>query len=235
MAKKVLITQSDYIPWKGYFDAVNMADVLVLYDEMQYTKRDWRNRNKIKTPNGTQWLTIPVHVKGKFFQKINATIVSDQKWRKKHWNTLIQFYKKARYFKEYKTIFEDLYNDESKLFLSEINRSFIENICTLLNINTPVFWSKEFDMDGDRNQKLLNICKDLKATHYISGPSAKSYMDVSLFEDEGIEIIWMDYSDYPQYPQLYGDFDHAVSVLDLLFNTGSDAFKYMKSFKKNGK
>lgn len=226
--KKVLITQSNYIPWKGYFDAIKMADTVVLYDEMQYTKRDWRNRNKIKTSNGPQWLSIPVEVKGKYFQKINETKVSDQKWRTKHWNTILHNYKKAPCFEQYKQELEALYKDESLDYLSQINRKWIEKICFWLNINTPIQWSSEFELKGDKTEKLLNICKELEASHYISGPAAKAYMDTQLFEEAGIEIIWMDYSGYPTYSQLHGEFEHGVSILDLLLNVGEEAKNYMK-------
>ena len=230
---KVLITQSNYIPWKGYFDAIARADVLVLYDEMQYTKRDWRNRNKIKLPNGLQWLTIPVQVKGKFHQKINETKVTDGDWQQKHWNSLAHAYKKAPFFDDYATELEALYLNQRYEFLSVVNRTFIEQICTWLNIDTEIQWSKEFDLVGDKSQKLLNICKELGADEYISGPAAKNYMDTDLFEVEGIDIHWMDYSDYPSYPQLHGDFEHGVTVLDLLFNTGGDAPNYLKNTLKH--
>jgi len=109
--KKVAILQSNYIPWKGYFDMIGLVDEFILYDDMQYTRRDWRNRNKIKTPNGLAWLTIPVEVKGKYFQKINETIISEPQWAKDHWATIKQFYSKARFFKDYKDIFENQEQD----------------------------------------------------------------------------------------------------------------------------
>lgn len=229
---KVLITQSNYIPWKGYFDAIARADVLVLYDEMQYTKRDWRNRNKIKLSNGLQWLTIPVQVKGKFHQKINETKVTDGDWQQKHWNSLVHAYKKTPFFDDFASELEHLYLNQRYELLSVVNRTFIEQICTWLQIETEIRWSKEFDLVGDKSQKLLNICNELGADEYISGPAAKDYMDTELFEQAGIDIHWMDYSDYPSYPQLHGDFEHGVTVLDLLFNTGSDASNYLKNTLK---
>lgn len=150
---KVLITQSNYIPWKGYFDAIARADVLVLYDEMQYTKRDWRNRNKIKLPNGLQWLTIPVQVKGKFHQKINETKVTDGDWQQKHWNSLVHAYKKTPFFDDFASELEHLYLNQRYELLSVVNRTFIEQICTWLQIETEIRWSKEFDLVGDKSQK----------------------------------------------------------------------------------
>lgn len=228
MAKKLLITQSNYIPWKGYFDAFSLVDEVVLYDEMQYTKRDWRNRNKIKTANGLQWLSIPVEVKGKYLQKINETKVIDQKWRQKHWKTIYLNYRKAPYFDHYSGDFETLYQDESTFFLSEINFQFIEKINEILGIKTPLRWSHEFELRGDKTEKLLNICKDVNATKYFSGPAAKSYMDLSLFKAENIEVCWLDYSNYPEYNQLYGNFEHGVSILDLIFNEGPNIKNFMK-------
>ncbi len=229
MSKKILITQSNYIPWKGYFDAIALVDELLLYDEMQYTKRDWRNRNKIKTPNGLQWLSIPVKVKGKYEQKINETQVSDPSWGKKHWNSIKHNYQKAAFFKDYAAIFEELYLNPNTSLLSEINYNFIKSINQLLGIDTPIRWSKDFELKGDKSEKLLHLCQDLNATDYYSGPAAQNYLDSSLFEAHQIQVHWLDYSNYPEYPQLYGDFEHGVSILDLIFNVGaSQAPAYMK-------
>lgn len=226
---KTLITQSNYIPWKGYFDAINLVDVCVLYDDMQYTKRDWRNRNKIKTPQGLQWLSIPVEVKGKFFQPINETLISDPNWAIDHWKSIQNNYGKAPFFKAYKPFFEDLYLGCTETHLSLINYRFIKAICDLLEIKTPIRWSSEFELKGDKTEKLLNICVDLGASAYYSGPAAKDYMDLALFSQKNIKVKWLEYSGYPEYPQLFGNFEHGVSIIDLIFNTGSDARKYLKS------
>ncbi|GHN00246.1 hypothetical protein WSM22_17350 [Cytophagales bacterium WSM2-2] len=228
--KKVLITQSNYIPWKGYFDAINSVDIVILYDDAQYTRRDWRNRNKIKTPNGLLWLTIPVDVKGKFFQKISETKISDRQWTKNHWETLLHNYSKAPCFLQYRDIIENAYLGCQDEKLSLINLHFLKTCCALLDIKTEFRWSSEFDLRGDKSEKLLNMCIDSNAITYYSGLAAKDYLDVSLFEAHGIEVKWMDYSGYLAYPQLYGKFEHEVSILDLIFNTGDGAKKYMKSF-----
>ena len=226
---KVLITQSNYIPWKGYFDAINKADVFVLYDDMQYTKRDWRNRNLIKTAKGLQWLTIPVQVKGKYFQKINETIVSEKDWNKSHWDQIRNAYRQAPYFKTYQSFFEDLYRSSNEEFLSKINHSFLSSICGLLGISTKFMWSHEFELKGDKSEKLLNICRELNATHYISGPAAKDYLDESLFKAENITVEWMEYN-YNEYPQQFPPFQHGVSIIDLLFNCGDRFKEHMNSF-----
>lgn len=230
--KKVLITQSNYIPWKGFFDAINLVDTIVLYDTAQYTRRDWRNRNKIKTPNGLLWLSIPVDAKGNYFQKINETKVKDATWNQKHWKTINFNYKRAAFFEEYKAFFEGLYLGCTEEYLSEINFRFLTEICTLLNIKTTFLRSEDFDLSGAKTEKLLDICKGLGATHYYSGPAAKDYLDTQLFINEGISVEWLDYSGYPVYRQLYGEFEHDVSIIDLIFNEGPNAYQFMKSFQK---
>lgn len=228
--KRLIITQSNYIPWKGYFDSINSVDEFIIYDDMQYTRRDWRNRNKIKTKDGLHWLTIPVDVKGKYNQKINETKISEHDWAKDHWNTIVHNYKKAKYFNDYKDGFENLYLNNKEEFLSKVNYNFITAVCDVLGIKTLIRWSHEFELLEDRNERLIDICKKTDATDYYSGPSAQAYMDVSLFEKENIKVHFFDNSGYPEYTQLHGDFEHAVSVIDLIFNEGPNATKFMKSF-----
>lgn len=230
----IAISQSNYIPWKGYFDCINSVDEFVLYDDMQYTRRDWRNRNKIKTREGAQWITIPVDVKGKYFQKINETTINDPSWAENHWRTIVHNYGKAPFFSQYKEIFEKLYLGNMETLLSRVNYNFITAVCSVLDIKTKFLWSSEFELLEGKTERLLDICKKRNATKYISAPAAKAYMDVSLFENEGISVEFMDYSGYPEYKQLFGDFDHAVSILDLIFNEGPNAPQFMKSFSTTG-
>lgn len=229
--KKIAILQSNYIPWKGYFDLINMVDEFILYDDMQYTKRDWRNRNKIQTQKGLKWLSIPVEVKGKYLQKINETKISEKNWGKKHWQQIKQHYAKAPYFEEYKDIFEELYINSTEEYLSQINYKFIVAICKILDISTKIRWSSEFDLRDGQTEKLLGICKDCKADVYLSGASAQNYFDEELAKKNNISVQWMDYSGYIQYTQMYDYFEHGVSILDLIFNIGVDSKKFMKSFK----
>jgi hypothetical protein len=233
MTKKVAIVQSCYIPWKGYFDLINSVDEFILYDDMQYTRRDWRNRNMIKTPNGAQWLTIPVEVKGKYFQKINETKFSENDWMQKHWKTIAFNYAKTSYFKQFEEEIASLYIQcEQEEFLSQVNYLFLIKICSLLGIRTRLTWSTDYEIDPElkKTDRLLALCQQAGATHYISGPAAQSYMQTDLFEKTNIKLSYIDYSGYPEYPQMFGDFTHTVSILDLLFNVGNDAYKYMKSF-----
>lgn len=228
MNKKVAILQSNYIPWKGYFDLISRVDEFVIYDDMQYTKRDWRNRNKIMTEQGLKWLTIPVLVKGKYYQKIQETKVSDRDWAIKHWKAICQNYSKSKFFERYRDIFEDIYLNCNDDGLSEINYKFIVAINGILGINTRIRWSHEFILDDERSERLLGICLACNANEYVSGPAAKDYLDESIFESKGIKISWMDYTNYEEYEQRYTPFEHGVSILDLIFNEGPNAYKFMK-------
>jgi WbqC-like protein family len=230
MPKKIAILQSNYIPWRGYFDLINLVDEFILYDDMQYTRRDWRNRNLIKTSNSLKWLTIPVHVKGKYFQKIKDTEVSDPSWRENHWRSILHSYSKAEYFIVHKELFEDLYLNSNETFLSQINFSFLAAICQILGIQTKISWSKDYDLVDGKTERLIALCKQAGGTEYLSGPAAKDYIDESLFESQGIRLSYMDYSGYPEYRQLHPPFEQGVSIIDLIFNEGPDATRYMKSF-----
>ena len=228
--KSILITQSNYIPWKGYFDNIHTVDEWVVFDDMQYTKRDWRNRNQIKTPQGLSWLSIPVNVKGKFNQKINETNVANPHWGIQHWKTLRANYGTAPYFKTYQAIFEPLYTSNTLQCITDINVQFIHAINSILGITTPIIDSRQFNMDAGKTQRLVDICIKQQANHYYTGPAAKVYIDEALFNEAGITVHYFDYTHYPEYPQLHGQFTHYVSILDLLFNTGPEAKNYMKSF-----
>lgn len=231
VTKSVAIIQSNYIPWKGYFDIINSVDEFVLFDDVQYTRRDWRNRNKIKTSNGAQWITIPVEVKGKFSQKIRETRVSDSRWAQEHWRSILHSYSKAAFFDKYSDQVKELYSRAGDLeYLSEVNHLFISAICRFLGIDTRLSWSSDYDLKDEKTERLLSICQQLGATEYVSGLAARDYLDVSAFEAKDMKVTWYEYSGYPEYEQLHGDFDHAVTVLDLLFNTGPDAPEYMRSF-----
>lgn len=225
---KALITQSNYIPWKGYFDSIQQTDVFVVYDDMQYTKRDWRNRNMIKTPQGLKWLSIPVEVKGKYFQKINETKVADKSWPGSHWDTIRQNYRNAPAFREMSEWLEPLFMNCTADYLTDINLYFIRAINEFLGIETNVKLSSEFELNEERTQRLVDICAELGASDYYSGPAAKAYMDESKFAEKNIRVHYWDYSGYPEYPQLNPPFEHGVSILDLILNTGTEAKLYMK-------
>jgi len=230
MSKKVAVVQSNYIPWRGYFDLINSVDEFILYDDLQYTRRDWRNRNAIKSQNGLNWLTIPVEVKGRYFQKIKDTVVADDKWAGNHWRSIIHNYSTASYFSEYKELFQELYLGAQDKLLSQINYRFIMAICGMLGISTTICWSMDYNLAGDKTERLVNLCKQAGARNYVSGPAARAYLHEDAFRREGISVAYMDYSGYREYAQLYPPFQSQVSVIDLVFNEGPFATKYMKSF-----
>jgi len=225
--KKIAILQSNYIPWKGYFDIIKQVDEFIFYDDVQYTKNDWRNRNKIKTSSGPIWLTIPVRQEN-LAQKINETKVSQDNWAEKHWKSISLNYSKAPFFNQYKERMELFFMEMKSPYLSEINRSAIELLNSFLEIKTVLTSSADYKLIEGKNERLIDLILQAGGTHYLSGPSAKDYIREDLFKEAGIEISWMDYSGYIEYPQLFPPFVHAVSVLDLILNTGPDSKKYMK-------
>jgi hypothetical protein len=225
---RVAILQSNYLPWKGYFDLLNCVDDFIFYDEVQYTKNDWRNRNRIKTAQGGQWLTIAVRQE-RLSQKISETRVSDPAWAARHWRTLTQAYGRAPYFERYGPALEQLYAADEQL-LSAINQRFIRAVCGWLGIRTRLHSAADFAVAGDRTARLVQLVQAVGGTEYVSGPAAAAYLDAEQFAQAGIALTWMSYEGYPEYPQLHGPFEHRVSVLDLLLNTGPEAPRYMLSF-----
>lgn len=226
--KKVAILQSNYIPWKGYFDMIAAVDEFILYDDMQYTRRDWRNRNQIKTHQGIQWLTVPMLVKGKYHQKIRETEVNGMDWATAHWKSLVQNYRRAPHFEEIASLFEPLYLEERYTYIHQLNRKFIESICSYLDITTSITNSWDYDLIDGKTERLADLCEQAGGTVYISGPAAKDYINENVFLDKNIELSWFNYEGYPEYPQLWGEFAHGVSILDLLFNCGKESRKFMR-------
>ena len=223
--KKVAILQSNYIPWKGYFDLIASVDEFVLYDEVQFTKNDWRNRNLIKTPRGPNWLSIPVGPD--INRQVKDVELPAGKWPDKHWLSLKTNYARAPFFKQMAVHFEPIFLGQLPTHLHAFNRLLITKVCDILRIPTLITSSEEYRLEGDRNARLAAVCAQSGADVYVSGPSAKTYLDESVFGNQGIRVEWFDYSGYPVYPQLWGPFEHAVSVLDLLFNCGPEASAYM--------
>jgi len=230
MTKRVAVVQSNYIPWKGYFDLIAACDEFVLYDDMQYTRRDWRNRNQIKTPQGVQWLTVPVQVKGKYYQTIRETIIDGNDWALAHWQSLQHNYRRAPCFHEIASLIEPLYRDKQYQRLTDLNHTFITTICDYLGIPTKISFSWDYTIPEteDPTERLKHLVVATGGTEYISGPSARSYMSEDVFIADNVTVTWFDYIGYPQYRQLWGEFTHAVTVLDLLFNCGKDSHKYMR-------
>jgi hypothetical protein len=225
----VAILQSCYIPWKGYFDLIGSVDVFVIYDDVQYSKNHWHNRNQIKTQHGLKWVTIPVSKSEGAFPQIDQVRIAEP-FARKHWASIAQAYAKAPFFKLYAEQIEALFlRAEAMDKLSDINAMFLVELSKRLGFETRIVMSNTLVAAGRRTDRLLSICQELGAGLYLSGPSAKDYFEGHKFEAAGIGYTWMDYGGYQSYPQLHGDFEGAVTVLDLLFNTGPNARRYMKA------
>ncbi|HWV86415.1 MAG TPA: WbqC family protein [Capillimicrobium sp.] len=229
--RRVAISQSNYIPWKGYFDLIRSVDLFLLYDEVQYTRRDWRNRNRIKTPAGVRWLSIPLQAKGNYYARIDAMLIADRDWARGHWDRLRTAYREAPAFAEVEAEIRSWYREVAAAArLSDVNRALIEAVNAWLGIGTPVRFSTELDAERpeDPTARLVALCRAAEATEYVSGPAARAYLDEAAFADAGIRVRWADYGGYPEYPQLHPPFAHDVTVLDLLFHAGRDANRLMK-------
>ncbi len=204
------------------------VDEFILYDDMQYTRRDWRNRNKIKTPNGLIWLTVPVKVKGRYTQTIRETEIEGDSWALSHWKSISLNYKKAPHFAEISECLEPLYLGHQPATLSELNRRFIETICRYLSITTTIKNSWDYRLAEGKTERLADLCIQSNADEYVSGPAAKDYIEPDVFERLGIKLKWFDYYGYKPYPQLWEGFSHEVTILDLLFNCGKSSAEYMR-------
>jgi hypothetical protein len=226
--KRVAIVQSNYVPWRGYFDMIASVDEFILLDDAQFTRRDWRNRNRIKTPQGTVWLSIAVEAKGKYTQAIRETRVAEPHWPERHWSTLRHAYSRARGFAQEADFVEELYATVSSPMLSDINHHFLTRLCERLQISTSIMWSSEYRPEGARTDRLLDLCRKAGASEYVSGPAARAYLDESLFAREGISVTWFEYGPYAEYPQVHPPFELHVSILDVLLNAGTDAARLVR-------
>lgn len=222
MQRRVAVLQSNYIPWKGYFDIVHDVDLFIFHDDLQYTKGDWRNRNRIKTPRGAEWLTIPVGTRED--RLICEVRLTDGDWARRHWRQIERHYRRAPYFALYAPVFEDLYLRTAWETLSQLNQHVTRLIARdLLGLRTELRDSREYRPEGRKLDRLLDLLRKAGATSYVSGPSARAYIDPSRFDEIGVELVWKDYSGYPEYPQFFAPFQHQVTVLDLLFHAGPAA------------
>lgn len=219
------ILQPGYLPWLGFFEQMYKSDVFVIYDDVQYDKEGWRNRNRIKTANGIQWLTVPVHVKLSDMPLIkDVKIDNKENWRKKHLLSIKHSYSKARFYKEHIGIFEEAYSMDWE-YLVDIDMHFILKLADSLGmVAKKIVRSSgiEAGRGGDRIERLINICKAFGADVFYEGASGRSYIDNSAFAVHGIKVEYQDYK-HPVYKQLYGDFVPYLSVVDLLLNHGKDS------------
>lgn len=231
-ARSVAILQSNYIPWKGYFDIIHDVDLFIFHDDLQYTKDDWRNRNQIKTAGGTCWLTIPV---GRDEKRLICDVpLPEKSWAREHWRILKAAYHQAPHFARYQSFFEEIYLGIDWRTLSELNQTMITRIAReLLGLRTEFDDSRRYSLTTRKQERVLELLAKTQATTYVSGPSAQSYLDPARFAEANIRLRWKDYAGYPEYPQLHPPFEHGVTILDLLFNTGPMAPHFIWGWRSN--
>jgi hypothetical protein len=233
MAKTVVITQSNYLPWRGYFDLLRSADEVVLLDCVQYTRRDWRNRNRIKTPRGAEWLTIAVETKGRQQQAIDETQIADRQWSRKHIKAIELAYHKAPFYRQAAPwLFDLLQSVADEPLLTKVNERTLRALCQRLNIPVTIWRcseviARERLLPLEATERLVALAAALGASRYLTGPAARDYLAVDRFHAAGIAVEWMSYEGYAPYPQLWGAFEQHVSIVDLLLNTGADAPRYL--------
>ena len=228
---KVGIIQSNYIPWRGYFDFIDDVDLFVIHDDLQYTKGDWRNRNQIKVLSGSSWLTVPVNYHKTSQLICNTLIEHSQKWQSAHIKKFFVNYSKSPYVHDALELLQEAldYLDPT---ISQLNIRLINLICAYLNITTPMVMSSNLDIFGTKTERIIQILKKVGASAYLSGPTAKAYLDEQLLRDNGFKLEYKTY-DYDSYPQPHGEFIGNVTILDLIANVGLDARKLMKSKTPN--
>jgi hypothetical protein len=231
---KVGIIQSNYIPWRGYFDFIDSVDLFIIYDDVQYpVGRSWRNRNQIKTEYGLKWLTVPIRSEFRLKKMIDQVEIgqSNKPWQETHHHLLNDALKRTLFFKEVVALWEEgiSHNDTT---ISQLNIRLIKLLCHYLQIDTPLILSRDYAVTGAKTERLINLLKKVGATVYLSGPSAKGYLDENLFRENNISLEYKTY-EYKPYPQLWGDFVGNVTVLDLIANTGPEARQFIRSLTPN--
>lgn len=228
---RVGVIQSNYIPWRGYFDIIDDVDLFVFHDDLQYTKGDWRNRNRIKAPKGLEWITVPVKYKKTSQLICDTEIDYANKWYKKHINMFNANYLKAPYRDEALDILTTALSGKHQT-ISQLNIHLIKQICAYLHISTPFLYSKDLDLNGTKTERLVDLLHKLNANIYMTGPNAKNYLDENMLARNNIVLEYKVY-DYESYPQLHGKFAGQVTVLDLIANVGRDARQFLKSRSKS--
>jgi hypothetical protein len=215
----IAILQPGFLPWLGFFDQMVRSDAFVIYDDVQFDKHGWRNRNRIKTANGIAWLTVPVRHSGQHGQEIRYVLVDNSKhWSKKMIASISQAYARAAHREPYATQLASVLSEPWE-FLIDLDIQLIRLMADWLEVTTPVFKASDLDIGGTQSARLIKICQHFGASRYLSGDAAKAYLDCQLFDDAGIEVVWQDYA-HPRYDQLHGEFMPQLSALDLLLNVG---------------
>jgi len=222
----VAIHQPQFMPWLGYFDKIDKADVFCFLDNVQYKKNEWQNRNRLKTAQGMQWLTVPVRFR--FPQMINEVEINNsENWRRKHLQALHTNYRKAPYFNAYIQVFEDMYSRDWR-YLSDLNIFATTQLMTALGLEqTRTVRASELTLSRDPTQRLIDICRVFGGDVYLAGQGGASYMAMEQFEGTGIDVVFQDFR-HPSYEQLYGEFLSHLSSLDLLFCCGPDSLNIIR-------
>jgi hypothetical protein len=216
---RIVILQPGYLPWLGFFDQLRRCDCFVIYDDVQYTHRDWRSRNRIKTRSGAQWLTVPVLSRGRRYQLINETEIDyDQPWVRKHTGAIEVNYAEAEFFSCYFAELKEALCSRPR-YLLELDMTIIRLCAAWLGIKTPMLYASQISVTGKSSERLLHICQHLGADHYLTGDSARDYLDEDSFRQAGITMEYHNYQ-HPVYKQLYGAFIPYMSIIDLFFNHG---------------
>lgn len=230
--KRVAVLQSSYVPWRGYFDIIHDVDLFVFYDDVQFTKNDWRNRNRVKAPGGAAWISIPVGTV--IHRNIDEVpLPSELRWVRQHLNTLQACYGRAPHYRRYAPWLAEALSDSRNTMLHQLNRALITRIASeYLGLTTIFDDSRNYTLHGVREDRLLDLLVQVGATEYVSGPSARAYLDEDRFAQAGVRVIWKDYAGYPVYPQAHPPFDPQVSVLDLLFHVGPAAPWYVWGWRE---
>jgi hypothetical protein len=222
----LVVLQPGYLPWLGYFDLLKKADVFVHYDDVQFDKHGWRNRNRVKGPKGAIWLTVPVLHSGRLGQSILDVEIDDrQDWRRKHLSTISQLYARAPFIDALLPRLRDIIK-RAWPRLVDLDLALIDWLAAEIGIRTPRHRTSGLDIGGDRNERLVNLCHCFGATRYLSGEAARDYLDEARFAAAGIEVVWHNYS-HPTYAQQHGEFVPYLSVLDLLLNVGEKSLSVL--------
>jgi hypothetical protein len=228
--KKVAILQSNYIPWKGYFDLIHDVDLFIFYDDVQYTHSDWRHRNKLMTRDGPRWLTIPA---GHDLKRLICEVeIPDQSWKEQHRSIIEQNYREAPFIEESQPLLDFLYANPITN-LSDYNQRAIRHLSNILGIRAEFIDSRLLGVNGRKTERLIGILESVGATKYISGPSARDYIDEPMFAEAGIELVYKEYPAYPAYQQCFPPFSPFVTILDLLMNVGPEAARYIWGWRQN--
>jgi hypothetical protein len=215
------VHQPHYLPWMGYFDKIRRSDAFVFLDNVQYKKREFQNRNKIRTREGWIWLTVPVITKDRYLQKISDVAVDpDASWQEAHWKSIEHNYVRARHFTEYRDLFAAAYGRRWEK-LQDVNIHLTEMVLKIFNVSTPVYRESSLDVHTTSTQRIVDICRKLNADTYLSGTGGKDYMDEQLFADNGITLLYQDFK-HPQYTQAFDGFEPYMAMIDYLFNCGPD-------------